>query len=593
VCEKGAKSCRPLQLCWHRPLSRLDLPEPDATAFRLPACANKSLFPAMTNDNNDTEQPGKVKIFLREWGSYAALLSNVVGPTLVWFGLRLDKGLLKWLLYGGLLLPVLGFVWLRHEYRSAKLRIEEDGEVQRPEWLWTLLTGGITHKSQVLSGQASVMVLVPPGMHSVAARLDEIYNHTKPHEVDDSTGEDRKVDSHAGEVHEVENPAGSHQLQFHYITQRSNGTIGEDEGTSSIKEATIRPLKKLAEELAGCAGIIFLDDSLWHERYPKTMEIVRQWVAKTSVRPIMAIRVDGGTLNYSWSPFKDVAGEDRGLHPRLLAQAINRGTQWWRQATTNRWLLLRLAPLTFALFLGCVVISYLYWYRDRTLERLTTMDQQERLKAAQAMGSFRSTPATNTSAGFNELLKANADEMRTIIERGSGVTAESHVVVMMFSVSRQGSLLRVEEIAASRNKPKIGPFTFDPSSPETKGIVTCAVAKRAFVLWTGENNTPPKTTGIRAWDLQGRQVGTYRPDNRLEFGNNEWCSHEPKPASFDDQRNQMLCVPVGVADNSGEVVGAICVSSVGRNFLGENWVRYLVTRFGTSLSFRLWDTKDQ
>src|SRR6266850_2201877 len=49
-----------------------------------------SLLNAMSNDNTDIEQPGKLKIFLREYGSYAALLSNIVGPTLVWFGLRLE-----------------------------------------------------------------------------------------------------------------------------------------------------------------------------------------------------------------------------------------------------------------------------------------------------------------------------------------------------------------------------------------------------------------------------------------------------------------------------------------------------------------------
>ena len=568
----------------------------------------------MTNGNNATEQPGKVKVFLREWGSYAALLSNIVGPTLVWFGLRLEGGLLKWLLYGGLLLPVLGFVWLRREYRSAKRRIIEDGEVQEPEWLWTLLTGDITHTSKVLSGQASVMVLVPPGMQGVAARLDEIYNHTgKPHEVDDATGEDLKVDSRAGEAHEVDDQAGSHQLQFHYITQRPNGTIEEDEGTASIKEAKIRTLKQLAEELASCAGIVFVDDSSWYERYPKTMKVVQEWVAKTSVRPIMAIRVDGGTLNYSWSPFKDVADEERGLNPRLLAQAINRGRQWWMQATTNRWLLLRLAVIAFILFLGCATLGYFFWNsvgkyraqieslsttltllgvevgkanvhreRDMTLERVTKIDQQERLKAAQAMASFRKAGA------FNQLLTANAEEMTTILERGSGVTAESHVVVMMFAISKDGKSL--EEVAASRAKNAIEPFTFAPDSQGTEGIVPCSVANRAFVLWIGESE-PPKTTSIQAWDLQGHPIGSYR-DNRLEFGNGKWCSYVPKPGKFDDQRNQMLCVPVGVADNSGEVVGGICVSSLGRNFLNEDWVRYLVTRFGTSLSFRAWNTKE-
>ena len=573
----------------------------------------------MSNDNTDIEQPGKLKIFLREYGSYAALLSNIVGPTLVWFGLRLEGGLLKWLLYGGLLLPVLGFVWLRREYRSAKRRIIEDGEVQEPEWLWTLLTGNITHTSKVLSGQSSVMVLVPPGMHDVAARLDEIYNHTgKPHEVDDTTGEERKVDSHAGEAHEVDDQTGSHQLQFHCITRRPNGTIEEDEGTSSIKEARIRTLKQLAEELASCAGIVFLDDSSWQERYPKTMKVVQEWVAKTSVRPIMAIRVDGGTLNYSLIPLKDVTGEERGLYPGLLAQAINRGTKWWKQATTNRWLLLRLAVMAFVLFLGCATLGYFFWNsvgkhrsqveslsttlrllgvevgkadvhreRDMTLERITKIDQQERLKAAQAMASFRDNQAANKAGAFNQLLTANATEMQTILERGSGVTAESHVVVMMFAISKDGKSL--EEVAANRAKTAIEPFTLDPDSKGTEGIVPCSVAKRAFVLWIGESE-PPKTTSIQAWDLQGHQIGSYR-DNRLELGNEKWCSYVPKPQKFDDQRNQMLCVPVGVADNSGEIVGAICVSSLGRNFLNEDWVRYLITRFGTSLSFRTWDTK--
>jgi hypothetical protein len=495
----------------------------------------------MTKENNPRQT---FFTLLREWGTYAALLAQIGGPILVWLGWGIDEKLLRWLLYSGGLLPFFGIMWLRREYRFAKQRIEEDGKVQRPEWLWALVTGSITHKRQELPQEAPVMVLVPPSKHVEAGELDRVYNHNSKASASDTP----TTNSH-------------HNFLFHYIDQGPDGTIDENRGCS-LPGGPVRSLATLSQELKHSAALVILDDCNWEKRYPQTMNTVRQWCMENTVRPVMAIRgVDGrGTLIYNWCSFEDLEGNDRALTTRLLAQAANRGTQWHNQAQLNRWIVLRLAILTLAIFLFCGFVSYLYWSRAvRLQERIDKLSQ--------------------------ELLKAKPYELKGNLERTPGLIPAPNIIVMLFGVSKHGNKFGIEEVSATRRKPSIY-FEADLNSQRTEGIVSCAIAKHIFVLWTGDSlGNPPRTANLQAWDLQGNSVGQYNSStDRLDFPNGTWCTYQAEP-SKDDERKRMLCLPASFVDNFEEPRGAVCVSTDDPNLLTNAWLRGNLLNFGKELSF--------
>src|ERR1700755_1308113 len=117
--------------------------------------------------NNEDAAPRTIKTFLQELLTYGALLTPLLGPPLAWLGIGIDEKTLAWIIYAAVL-PLLGLSWLVYQFRQAKSTIEAKGTVQRPAWLWRLLTNRITHNSEQLQ-QAQIMVIVPPGKDREAA----------------------------------------------------------------------------------------------------------------------------------------------------------------------------------------------------------------------------------------------------------------------------------------------------------------------------------------------------------------------------------------------------------------------------------------
>ncbi len=499
---------------------------------------------------------------LEEAATYVSLLTILLCPPLAWLGIGVDDKKLTWMIYA-VLLPIFGVFWLIFQYRRAKYNLEIEGKVQRPAWLWRLLTNRIPHKSQQLH-YAQVMVIAPPGREKEATQLKEAYNR-----------------------------GGTYILQFHCIPEPINGQLNEDKG-HTLHGKDVRTLNTLAKEMDGCAAIALLDDGSL-ENYKRTMKVVLQWSIKHTVRPIISIKLEGrGTLNYSWCYLVDVAEVDQALPNRLLAQAANRGAEWYQQAKINRRLVFGLAIITFAVSTFSFYVGYVNWTRANLLWRLVKVEPQEQVGVTRSLATFRNNSSAAGQARFQPLLQESAGQLRETLMRTSGESNASSISVIMFAVTeqkndQQGSALNFKEIAATRPLRYV-PFPVDNRAPEIRGIVGCAVARRGFVLWTGNSwGNQYSTSNIQAWDLQDREIGLYRPEKGSLELENYICSYKHSPE--DDPRKRLLCAPVGLADDSsGQPTGAICVSAPEElRFLAEPWVRHAILRFGNALSFESWE----
>lgn len=517
--------------------------------------------------DNDGASRITLKAFLQELATYVSLLSPLIGPPLAWFGVGIEDKNLAWLLYVGLL-PIIGISWLIYQYKRAKDRIEEEGIVQRPTWLWTLLTNRITHRSQQLQDM-QVMVMVPPSKEDDADNLSTVYNQ-----------------------------ANRYSLLFHHIPQPVGGKLDEDLATVRPGGA-IRSLKDLSRQLDDCAAIVLLDDCHWG-KYVRTMDVVQKWSIKHTVRPIMSIRLEGlGNLNYSWCLLSDATVDGQALPNRLLVQAANRAAEWHQQSRLNRRLALWLAAVSFIILLGATAAVYITWRRADILSRAIRIEPTEQLEIAWSSKVFRDNSQPANGDLFKLLLEINAKQLAGKLARASGLSDPSSLSVVMLAVGEsprepQSMPLKVQEVAATRAHVSI-PFEVDLNGHEMKGIASCVVAKQAFVLWTGDSSgTTVTTSNIQAWDLQGRSIGKYS-NGAILFDDNKTCSYYTKPVQSppdkpDDPRQQLLCGPVGLADNSqARPTGVICVSSTNTlDSLTESWVRYSILHAGNSLSFAPW-----
>lgn len=554
---------------------------------------------------NVAYQRHTIKTFLQVLATYVSLLTPLIGAFLAWRGLTEAKYIF---LFYAFLPPAVAFVWLRSQYRLAKARMEKDGVVQHPAWLWKLITNKIPHKSEQLL-ESQVMVFVPPTKEAYASRLDEEYNAD-----------------------------GNHVLLFHYLPGQIDDGVDEGRGRISY-DGEVRSLETLASEMNECAALILLDDTKWHEEYPKTLEVVEGWTKRHTVRPVMSVHLEGrGTLKYSWSRFEDLVRPPHSLKNRLLAQAANRGAKWFWQATLNR----RIVLWVLGTALLTAIVALYFWQQAETMEdyvatyeKINSTDSSAKQETARAFTTFRRdlprpvamdwpTPSavdsaipipTSSSAPLPKpkpegerlrvLLRVYADQIRTTLASASGQVDAITGSVMMFAVqhredlSRQEDTWRIEEVAATRIPPNQNPFfatlkkkkdKSDPTPKVISGMVICAVVNRAFVLWSGEwNEKTVNTTNIQAWDLTGKSVGAFY-QHRILIDDN-LCEYAER--TKEDLHRTMLCAPVGQDLNSVEIApaGAICVSyTQDVKFLNEKWVRETIARFGTSLSFAWWDT---
>lgn len=502
---------------------------------------------------SDAPSPRRTwKSIFEEAATWLSFLSLPAGLLLTWFGYKTDDRALGWLLF-----PLAGFIWLRYQLKLAKQyrtgkRLGEEGRVY-PDWLWTLVTGVLSHQSQALPELPPLMVVVPPGREADAGKMDEMFNPAK-------------------------------NLLFHCIPEFEKGWLDESHGHTLDGEP--QPLSALAMKLDNCAALVLLDDGNWG-RYGHTMEVIRQWSIRHSVRPIMSVQLSGGGLTYNFCSLTQVTEHNQAMLGRLLAQTANRGAAWHRQAN----LVGRLASVLVVVSVVTLTLGFGLWSRYATLSRADRIDPIEQGLVARALATYRDNPQAPHDARFRSLLNTHAHQLKAALTRSSGLSEASSLVVIMFAVvpdDPKESTLRVEEVTATR-EPVTVPFRLDPQDADIRGIVTCAVDRRAFVLWTGKVwGKHSETSDIQAWDLQGEPVGVYKSDTRKIEINGRFCSYQP---AEEDPRKRMLCAPVGLADDSaGRPTGAICVSSKDSSgFLTEPWARNMISRYGNALSFSYWE----
>jgi hypothetical protein len=515
--------------------------------------------------------PHTFRSFLEELATYVSLFTPLLGALIALWGLSEANYL--FLLYA--VLPMLiGIVWLFSQYRRAKFIMAREGVVQRPAWLWRLLTNKIPHKSEQLS-DSLVMVFVPPNKESYATQLEEEYNRN-----------------------------GNHILLFHFIPQPENGEIDEDKGTVSVG-GEIRPLTTLMDEMNDCAAVVLLDDTKWGT-YAQTMKVVEDWTKRHTVRPV---HVEGrGTLNYSWNRLEDLVGNNHSLKNRLLAQSANRGARWFWQARLYRRIVLWTLGLACLFSLATLLITRnAVMVKKRTadqntqleksvstLDKIVSSDPSGQQDISRAFEAYRTSLDKPESERLRLLLKVHADQMVKTLVAASGRVEAVSGNAMMFSVEAvSNGNWTIREVAATRIPPSDEAFAvpLNPSDQTTDidGIVSCAVVSRAFILWSGKwNGNNVETTNMEGWDLEGKPTGSFQ-DGKLNIGNYR-CKYAKRPR--EDLHRRILCAPVGLDLNSypTKPAGAICVTySQDVAFLNESWVRQTIARYGSSLSFASWE----
>lgn len=523
------------------------------------------------SQNNAGAQSLTIKSFLQELATYAALLTPVASIALAWFGVSAEN--YNQLIYAAALIST-GLSWLYIQYNKAKKKIEKDGIVQRPAWLWRFVTNKIPHQKHQLS-QSQIMVFVPPGKEAEADKLKERHQHD-----------------------------GNHVLLFHHIPYAQNDIVDEEKGLTA-PNGEMRSLEMLATEIEACTALALLDDCCWKKNYPKTLEIVENWSLKHTVRPVISVHLSGrGTLNYSWSHLDELTEMNHSLINSLLFQSANRGTEWYWQAELYRKIVLWTTGLALILFVVSLAVAYSNWNQAKTLEtrvvsleKLSLIRHSVQQEIARSFHLFRTDLIMPYESRFQRLLKDNAAHLKTLLISTSNQSDASEANVIMFAVTKKNKTWKIQEVAATRLPPNDQPFTQEEEMSingqlqNIEGIVTCAIMSRSFVLWSGEaTGLNAKTTNLQGWDMAGNVAGKYDSVNQqMEIGSYR-CSY--KPRDKENLHKRLLCAPVGLVTTSSEMIpsGAVCISSPNEQiFFEEDWLRRTVLRFGDFLSFDSWE----
>lgn len=525
---------------------------------------------------------------LQEIGTYAALLATIIGPIAAVLGFSLNEKLL----YSLLALTLIPIAYLAHQYKKAARKIEEDGVVQRPQWLWRLLTHKLTHMPEQLV-KGTVMVVVPPNVREEAKTLKDIHNQND-----------------------------HFNLLFHYLPlpNPSDGRIDENNAESTLNERK-RSLDIFDSQLEDCAGIVLLDDGDWkrYEKiYPQTWKSINDWSNKYTFRPVMSIRIQGeGTLKYSWCNLKDTLLNNQALLSNLLALAADRGKGWYSLATTQRqFSLIVVLTLVTALIIS-LSTNYVFINRieqlkkegDSRVEQLknetpkltnvVTTSSAEQTSLTEHFYSFRSLPVPDTEqVKFEQLLNGVVTQLKNKIIESSGVPSRAEVI--MFALKNDSTNTDkyiIDEVAATRLPLRKFGFQFNLKEKDSETIVSCALARRAFVHWVAVDQSQKETKDIQVWNLNGDVIGAFNGTDKQWEYDGKTCKYGQPPKSAkdenmpDDPHQYLLCAPVGISNNPWvRPAGAICISSVADLKLNESWARQLLLNYGNLLSFFNWES---
>jgi len=200
-----------------------------------------------------------------------------------------------------------------------------------------------------------------------------------------------------------------------------------------------------------------------------------------------------------------------------------------------------------------------------------------------------------------ELFTSTAAALREALVRAHGGNPENTNVVFLAVVQRNDTTKLVEIARGPSDTLKREPFAVSPSPSPIPGVAPCALKTRRVVYWAGEATSVQATTdSILAWSSSGQVVGQYnRPSNGpgwLQVDPTNSCVYlelprEGKAASPDDDRRELLCVPVGMSSAlpTVQAVGVICASSNEREtWLHQDWGRVALLNASLWLASAQW-----
>ncbi|HKP75736.1 MAG TPA: hypothetical protein VJT67_09355 [Longimicrobiaceae bacterium] len=501
--------------------------------------------------------------------SFSEQLSTVTAQLITWvpialllLRIRSNEKDTK-LLVTCLALAVTGIIWFAFQIRDASREADEKGVLRRPEAFWSLVTGKVSSRVRDLNANRELFVVGGAGVAPVADLF----------------------------VPKRERPDNAPISFF---------TIQKADGTAKEREAEIGDLRHRLESRHPVA-VILIDDGDWAQLRDYEASI-RDWGATHSELPILAVQTDrirGGGLNpslaFSAVELRRIARAPvAGLADRLLQQSALRGELWRKTATNTRYI--ALAGIACTMLFGAIAVGFIMLVRSEqerseTAARASLLYQQallypnaNQLAALKTAQEYRRNPA----AGAAAMLQAANEALRTAIFTAHPRRGDDANVVFL-AAEAVGDSVQIVEVARSPvdNFVRV-PFSYRASSDRLYGIGTCAVATRHAVYWRGVNQPGRfETDSIAAWETSGTAAGSYDAGDHVLRVAGRSCEYKRLPGTIaDNDRNELLCVPVGTTSNSElEPLGAICVSSDEDSpWVVEPWVRDAIRTAGIWLA---------
>lgn len=455
-----------------------------------------------------------------------------------------------------------GVLWFAYQYRIATKMADEQGRLPRPELFWSLMTGKITSEVDDLDVNRQLLVIAPSDVTS---------------DVEDLLPQNMRK------------AQGSAIIFF---------TIKEPAENASTRE---KELNGLREQLRAQnpVGIILIDNGKW-DALREFDSVIRGWGATHSELPIVTVHAQAAS-GPGTSPSLGFSGIPRnslnrpallGLTNRLLQQTAIRGKLWKGTAGKLRYIALgagACAIVSASIAAGFVVIAQTAQQDAEAALRASEQFREALTFSENYQSAFLDNSRAYRDESYSDSVSASAEQaaellvasgaaaLRDALQRAHG-GAPKGTNVVLHGMVRNGPAFTVVEITRDPpTKSERQPFGYNPSQQHFEGIAACAVAIRAAVYWSGVSSMdPPRTDSMAAWSLSGPQIAEYsRRSHQLRFKNIS-CEYLKFPSEIpDDERRELLCVPVGSSATVGSVpVGSLCVSSnADRSWLHQAWVR--------------------
>jgi len=503
------------------------------------------------------------KSFSQQLSTVTAQLVTWVPIVLLLLRIRSNEADVK-LLVTCLGVAVTGIIWFAFQIRDVSREADEKGVLRRPEAFWSLVTGKISSRIRDLNTNRDLFVVG----HTAAGAAAEVLVPNKRDRTENAP------------------------ISFF--------TIQKDSGAGREREAEIAELRHRLEARHPVA-VILIDDGDWADLRDYEAAI-REWGAAYSELPILSVQTDnvraGGrnpSLMFSAVELRRIVRAPvAGLADRLLQQTALRGELWRKTATQTRYV--ALAGVACSLLFAAVAIGFIAFVkgeqeRSAGIARASLLYQQallypngNQVAALKTAQDYRRNPA----GGAGAMLQSADEALRTALFTAHPRRGEDANVVFLSAVGVGDSVLIVEVARSPEDNFARQPFSFHATTDHLEGIGTCAIATRHAIYWRGTNRPGRfQTDSIAAWETSGTAAGTYDAGARVIRVAGRACEYKRLPRTIaDNDRNELLCVPVGATSNADlDPVGAICVSSNEPSpWVVEPWVRRSITTAGVWLA---------